>query len=62
MVTQPAATRQSIAGIAARFQFTASELSRAFRTRYGMSPRQARHYGQMFRDVGEPDGIDRRYE
>lgn len=62
LVTHPAARRDPIGEIAARFQFTASELSRAFRIRYGVTPRQARHYGRVFRDGDAPDGVDRRYE
>lgn len=62
LVTARTGTPEPIGQIAARFQFTASELSRAFRTRYGVSPRQARRHGQTFRNLGESDGVDRRYE
>lgn len=62
LLVDPAQPALHIGAVASRFQFGASEFSRAFRNRYGMSPRAARHYGANRARGNASNEMDRRYE
>ena len=62
LLVDPACSAMPIGAIAARFHFEPSEFSRAFRKRYGMSPRTMRHYGLRVEAPEKTSAIDRRYE
>ncbi|WP_281280373.1 helix-turn-helix domain-containing protein [Pelagibacterium montanilacus] len=64
LLTDPATQHLSVRQIADRCLFSPTELSRAFRARYGVSPRTARHYGLADDNGFDPqaDSLDRTYE
>lgn len=54
---------RSVASVGDAFGFSdATDFSRAFRQRYGLSPRAARHYGRPPAAGWSQPGLDRRYE
>ena len=63
VLVDPTQNQRAIGAVGEALGFSSSaDFSRAFRQRYGLSPRAARHYGARSPSVAEAASLDRRYE